>query len=255
VTYTLIRNATALLEIGGSRFLIDPMLDPAGARPPVANTPSQRPNPLVDLPEGWEGIVTSANALVVTHLHRDHFDDTAARVLDRALPLHCQPEDVARLREHGFSDLRPVAREATFGDVTITRTAGHHGTGEIGRAMAPVSGFVFAAPGEPTVYVAGDTIWCDEVAAAIDAHRPDVIVVNASGARFLTGDPIVMTAEDIARVHEAAPETLIVVVHLEAINHCLETRQHYRETLPALGVDMDRVRIPADGETVSLTRP
>ena len=46
-----------------------------------------------------------------------------------------------------------------------------------------------------------------------------------------------------------------MVVHLEAINHCLETRDHYRERLPALGVDMDRVRIPADGEEVSHILP
>ena len=91
-------------------------------------------------------------------------------------------------------------------------------------------------PGGRSLYVAGDTIWCGEVAEAIEWHRPDVIVVNASGARFVEGDPIVMTAEDIASVHAAAPGALIVVVHLEAINHCLETREHYRQALPALGV-------------------
>jgi L-ascorbate metabolism protein UlaG (beta-lactamase superfamily) len=251
--YTLIRNAAALLEIGGQRFLIDPAIDRAGARPPVPNTPQPRPNPLVDLPEGWQALVEPADALVVTHLHQDHWDATSAATLDKLLPLFGQPEDVDRLRAQGFSDLRPVEGEATFGDVTIARTAGHHGTGAIGRAMAPVSGFVFAAPGEPTVYVAGDTIWCDEVAEAIGRHRPEVIVVNAGGARFLEGDPIVMTAEDVARVHGAAPEATIVVVHLEAINHCLETRDHYRETLPALGVDMARIRIPEDGETVEAT--
>lgn len=250
MNYTLIRNAAALLEIGGSRFLIDPALDAAGARPPVPNTPNQRPNPLVELPTGWEALVESAGALVVTHLHQDHWDTTSATRLDAHLPLFGQPEDVDRLREQGFIDLRPVVPEAVFGNVTITRTAGHHGTGAIGKAMAPVSGFVFAAPGEPTVYVAGDTIWCDEVAEAITTHRPEVIIVNASGARFLKGDPIVMTAEDVAKVHAAAPDALLIVVHLEAINHCLERRDHYRKRLPALGVDMARVRIPNDGEAV-----
>ena len=250
--YTLIRNAAAVLELGGIRFLIDPALDPAGARPPVPNTPNQRRNPLVDLPTGWDTLVERADALVVTHLHQDHFDATSAATLDRDLPLIGQPEDVDRLTERGFADLRPVDREATFAEVTITRTAGHHGTGAIGKAMAPVWGFVFAAPDEPTVYVAGDTIWCEDVAEAIESHRPGVLVVNASGARFLEGDPIVMTAEDVAQVHQAAPDALIVVVHLEAINHCLETRDHYRERLPALGVDMARIRIPADGETVEV---
>lgn len=249
--YTLLRNATALLEYGGSIFLVDPALDPAGARPPVANTPNQRPNPLVDLPDVWDAGVRDAGALIVTHLHMDHFDETAAAVLDHALPLFGQPEDRERLAGRGFMDLRPVEREAAFGDIRLLRTPAEHGTGEIGQRMAPVSGYVLSAPGEPTLYIAGDTIWCDAVAATFAEHRPDIIVVNAGGARFNEGDPIVMTAEDVAQVASAAPAALVIVVHLEAINHCLETRAYYRERLPALGVDMGRIRIPDDGETIS----
>jgi L-ascorbate metabolism protein UlaG (beta-lactamase superfamily) len=251
--YTLLRNAAALLELGGRKFLIDPALDPAGARPPVPNTPNQKPNPLVELSGGWEGVVDSADTLVVTHLHQDHFDPTSASYLDKHLPLLCQAEDVDRLQAQGFDALQPVEAQGAINGVTVTRTAGHHGTGEIGRLMAPVSGFVFEAPGEPVVYLAGDTIWCEEVAAVIEQRTPDVIVVNASGARFLQGDPIVMTVEDVAEVHRAAPNATVIVVHLEAINHCLETRDHYRQRLPELGVNMERIVIPDDGARVSLT--
>ncbi len=249
--YTLLRNAAALLEYGGRRFLIDAALDPAGARPPVPSTPNQKPNPLVGLPAGWEVVVDSADTLVVTHLHQDHFDATSASRLNHHLPLICQPEDVERLTAQGFGAVVPVETFVRVGEATVTRTAGHHGTGKTGRLMAPVSGFVFEAPGEPVVYLAGDTIWCDEVAEVIERHSPKVIVVNASGARFLEGDPIVMTAEDVAMVHRAAPDATLVVVHLEAINHCLETRDHYRRRLPELGVHMDRIVIPADGARFS----
>ena len=204
----------------------------------------------MELPEGWEQIVSGVDTYIVTHTHQDHFDATSANVLNLHLPLLCQPEDLLKFEDAGFKDIRVVDREIMFNDVRVTRTAGRHGTGDIGDLMAPVSGFVFRAHGEPTIYLAGDTIWCDHVAAAIEAHRPDVIVVNASGARFLTGDPIVMTAEDIVSVQQAAPGALIIVVHLEAINHCPETRAYYRETLPRLGMDMSKVRIPDDGETI-----
>jgi L-ascorbate metabolism protein UlaG (beta-lactamase superfamily) len=250
VRYTLLRNATAVLSYGGKTFLIDPALDPAAARPAIPNTPNARRNPLVEMPEGWEASIKATESLIVTHLHMDHFDDTAARVLDRSLPLFGQPEDVGKLTERGFTDLHPVDGEVIFGQVHLVRTPGEHGTGAIGRLMAPVSGFVLTAPGEPTLYIAGDTIWCDAVSATIAEHQPDVIVVNAGGARFLEGDPIVMTAEDIAQVHRAAPEATVIVAHLETINHCLETRAHYRERLPALGVDMDRIHLPDDGDTV-----
>jgi L-ascorbate metabolism protein UlaG (beta-lactamase superfamily) len=250
MSYTLLRNATAVLVTGGVSFLIDPALDPAGARPPVGNTANQKPNPLIGLPDGWEGMVEGVDVVVVSHTHRDHFDETALDVLDRQAPLLCQPEDYSRFNELGFVDAHAVDPSITIDDVRITRTAGRHGTGKIGDLMAPVSGFVFQANDDPTIYVAGDTIWCDEVAESIDAYRPDVIVVNAGGARFLEGDPIVMTAEDIAQVHRAAPDALTVVVHLEAINHCHETRAYYRESLPGLGMDMRMVRIPDDGETI-----
>ena len=151
-------------------------------------------------------MVASAEALIVTHLHKDHFDETAATVLDHGMPLFGQPEDVERLSAMGFMDLRPIVHEASFGDVQLLRTPGEHGTSEIGRLMAPVCGAVLSAPGEPTLYIAGDTIWCDAVASTIAEHRPEVIVVNASGARFLEGDPIVMTAEDVAQVHAAVPD-------------------------------------------------
>jgi len=250
MNYTLLRNAAALLTIGGTSFLIDPALDPAGARPPVPNTPNQHPNPVVELPDGWREVVEQADAYLVTHLHRDHFDDASVQLLDKTLPLYCQPEDIDRLSESGLERIVPVDRISTHGDVTISRTRGQHGTGEVGLAMAPVSGFVFEAPNDSRVYLTGDTIWYEEVAAVIAVHQPDVIIVNAGGARFLEGDPIVMTAEDIAQVHLAAPDSLIGVVHLEAINHCLETRSYYRQRLPEFGVAMDRIRIPEDGEAV-----
>ncbi|MFS0558101.1 MBL fold metallo-hydrolase [Brevibacillus sp. 179-C9.3 HS] len=77
--------------------------------------------------------------------------------------------------------------------------------------MGPVYGFVLERAGEQTLYVAGDTIWCGEVEQAIAEYHPGVIVVFAGAARFLTGDPITMTKEDIAHVAVAAPESRILV--------------------------------------------
>ena len=88
--------------------------------------------------------------------------------------------------------------------------------------MGAVSGFVLDG-----LYVAGDTIWCVEVLEALERHRPGVVVVNAGGARFDEGDPIVMTVEDVRTVRDATDAT-VVAVHLEAMNHCVETRADVR---------------------------
>jgi L-ascorbate metabolism protein UlaG (beta-lactamase superfamily) len=140
------------------------------------------------------------------------------------------------------------------GGLTIMRTGGQHGTGAIGQEMGAVSGWVVSAPREPTIYVAGDTVWCDAVADAIATHEPAVIVVNAGAARFVAGDPITMDVADVQRVCDAAPDALVVAVHMEAINHCGLTRTALREALDSSG-HSDSVMIPADGETLQLTLP
>jgi L-ascorbate metabolism protein UlaG (beta-lactamase superfamily) len=248
VKLTLIRSATLRVEIAGVTLLVDPQLDPAGAREAVPNTPNPRPTPLVGLPEPAETVVTGLDAVLVTHLHRDHFDDTARALLDRDLPLFCQPQDTERLHADGFVDVRPVFGDATLGELLIARTDGHHGTGVIGERMAPVSGFVLAAPDEPTVYIAGDTILCDEVLAVVAEYTPAVIVVNASAAQFDAGGPIVMDNDDVIALARSAPEARIVAVHFETVSHSTETRADLRSRLTAEGVT--NVAVPEDGEAL-----
>ena len=250
-----IRSATFTLHFGGVAILVDPMLNPAGAVDAVANTPNQRRNPLVDLPFDAETLhreLAGISGVLVTHLHNDHRDARATELLPKTLPILCQPEDEVRIRERGFSDVRPIATEGEFHGISFTRTPGQHGTGEIGRRMAPVSGFVLRHPDESTLYIAGDTIWCDDVAEVLQRAQPAVTVVNGGGARFLTGDPITMTAEDVVQVCQAALDTRVVATHLEAINHCLVTRADLRNALVAAGV-VERVAIPADGEWLDLS--
>ena len=235
---TLVRHATLLVELDGRRILVEPMLDPPGARPEVEDSPSPRPNPLVPLPVPAEKLVAGLDAVIVTHLHEDHFDDTGARLLPRDVPVFCQPEDEEHLRALGLN-ARPVDDEAVWDGLRIARTGGCHGSDADTIAdLAPVSGFVLDG-----LYIAGDTVWCSHVEEAIERHQPRVAVVNGSGACFLTGGPLVMTAEQIGEVVERVPT--VVVVHLEAINHCLETRAEVRAAVPD-------ALVPEDGETLDL---
>jgi L-ascorbate metabolism protein UlaG (beta-lactamase superfamily) len=195
-------------------------------------------------------VVRNIEAILVTHTHSDHWDVTASRVLRHDLPLFGQPEDQGKFRAEGFTQAQPVNGSVRWNGIQITRTGGQHGTGEIAKAMAPVSGFVLRAPGEPVLYIAGDTIWCEEVRTTVDTYRPEIMVVNAGAARFLEGDPITMTATDVIAVCQAAPWARVVAVHMEAINHCMLLRSDLAFQLDAAHLS-DQVTIPEDGGWVA----
>jgi L-ascorbate metabolism protein UlaG (beta-lactamase superfamily) len=249
VQIQLIRSATLVVSFAGYTFLVDPMLGPAGSTDPIENTPNPRRNPLVELPfdpQTLDDLLARIDAVLVTHTHRDHWDPAAIELLPKGMPILCQPADEARIRTDGFAEVLPVDASLMWRDIELIRTGGRHGTGEIGRQMAPVSGFVLRAEGEGTLYIAGDTIFCPEVEEALLKYRPDVTVVNAGAARFLIGDPIVMTVEDVVRVSRTLPTTLVIAVHLEALNHCPLTRSELQEKLREEGL-LSRVVVPEDG--------
>ncbi len=249
----LVRHATVLIEMAGRRLMVDPMLDAAGARGPVRGTPQERPNPLVELPMPAAEAAAGVEAVLLTHTHVDHLDAAGVTSIAPETIWFCQPEDVEDLEPIGLRDVRPVPLEGglEWSGIRIERTGGRHGREEAAvQGLGPVSGFVLRAEGEPTLYVAGDTVWCPEVETALARYSPDWVVLNAGGARFLSGGTITMEADDVIAVCRAAPAARLVAVHMEAINHCLESRADLAGRLRAAGLG-ERVRIPSDGETVS----
>lgn len=113
----------------------------------------------------------------------------------------------------------------------------------------PASGVVLAAQGEPTLYLAGDTVWYQAVAASLERFRPQVTVLNCCGATLASRGRIIMDEEDVLTVCQAAPWTRVVASHMEAVNHGNVSRAYLRTFCDRLGVG-DQVLIPADGETL-----
>lgn len=190
--------------------------------------------------------------VIVSHLHSDHFDEAAAAMIAKNLPLFCQPGDEAQLVDKGFQYVTPVDDSIEWQGITITRTRGRHGTGQWAERMGNVSGFVFQAEREPTVYWTGDTIWYEAVEAVISEMNPDVVITHSSGARFGDSDPIVMDAEQTLAVCRAAPQAVVVAVHMETLDHGTVSRADLRSLADAEGIRPEQLRIPADGESIKL---
>jgi L-ascorbate metabolism protein UlaG (beta-lactamase superfamily) len=249
----LVRHATLVVRMNGLHIGVDPMMSPAGTLDPAAPAANDRRNPLVELPPHFAGL-GNLDAVIVTHAHRDHLDDVAVGMIPKGLPLFCQPEDERKLAERGFQNICAVRESVVWNGIRLTRTGGRHGAGEMARKMGPVSGFVLQSDGEPVLYIVGDSVWCPEVGEALIRHKPDVTVVNAGEARFLSGGPITMTGRDIEQVCLTLPETRVIAVHMEAWNHCSLSRKELRRYLEERGIS-HRVHIPDDGEWMDIPRP
>lgn len=245
----LVRHATLIIKNKDVTFLVDPMLSPKGAMDPVGNSGNDIRIPMVDLPFDVKDILEDVDAVFVTHTHRDHWDAVAHEQINKSIAIFCQPVDLDKIRSQGFTNVTAIEDKAQFKGITVHRTGGQHGTGEIGQKMGTVSGFVFER-GANKLYVAGDTIWCDDVKRAITTHKPQVVVVNAGGAQFLAGDPITMNAADVMTTSKAVGSSKVIAVHMDTVNHCKVTRNILQSFVAEN--KLTNVLIPADGQTLAV---
>lgn len=253
-----IRQSTARLRYAGRTFLIDPMLAPKGSYPAFegAITGNTNPNPLVDLPLDLSELTAGIDAIIVTHLHIDHWDPVAAEVLDKTLPIFVQNDiDATIITESGFTDVRLLTENTTFENITLHKTDGEHVESlsqfpqDIQDFVGSVCGVVFESENEQTLYLAGDTLWNDDVKATIDGYQPQVIVLNAGGNALAGLGRVVMDKTDILAVVQYSSAQLIAV-HMEAVNHWVLSRTDLRQFAQEQAFS-DRLAIPTDGETLT----
>ncbi len=254
VKFQQVRNATIKIEYAGSTFLVDPVLARKGTYPGFEGTyNSHLRNPLVELPFPAEEVI-KADAVILTHLHLDHWDDAAKQLVPKKMPIFVQnEEDAASIRKDGFTDVRVLTDETIFNGTRLSRTGGQHGNDKVVAEISllgKVSGVVFRRPLYKTVYVAGDTVWNHHVEEAIHNYRPDLIVLNTGYTRILGYEgSIIMGKEDLLRAYQAAPNATVIGSHMESVNHGMQSRQDLRDYIVEKGMDRQRVLVPADGES------
>jgi L-ascorbate metabolism protein UlaG (beta-lactamase superfamily) len=259
VQYQQIRNATAKIIYDQTIFLVDPMLSKKGTYPGFKDTyRSELRNPLVELPISEADVLADVDAVIVTHTHLDHWDDAAQALLPKDIPLFVQHDlDAEIIRKEGFTDVRVLESPIEFGGVKLTKASGQHGTAAmyatapLAAALGAAMGVVFQAPGSPTLYLAGDTIWTPNVDQVLATYKPEVIVLNAGYARVLGYEgAIIMGKDDVLHAVQATPQSTVVAVHLDAINHMALSRKELREFVLENEIQ-PRVKIPEDGDLLS----
>ena len=249
----LIRNATIVVEYAGKKFLIDPMLAQKGTYPPFPNSPRQdQNNPLVNLPISIDNIIQNIDAVIVTHLHLDHWDDVAKKALPKEIKMFAQTEeDATEIRNVGFQNVEVLQEDTVFEGVQLIKTKGEHGRGEILKRTGQVCGIVFKHSSEKTSYIAGDTVWYEAVQEVIFKNTPEIIVANAGDNQFFEGGSLVMGKDDVYEVYKAAPKAKIIAVHMEAVNHWALSREQLKRFINEKRITSN-VSVPDDGESYTL---
>jgi L-ascorbate metabolism protein UlaG (beta-lactamase superfamily) len=253
---TQLRNATVIVHAGQHHILVDPMLARKDALPPLRLLDGQRlRNPTVELPDNADAALRDVTHCLITHCQKGHFDhlDRAGKawLRERRVPVTCTPHDSAWLTKRGLN-VQPlgagIGEPQPFLGGTIRTVRCTHGRGLVGAVMEHGVGYLIELPGEPGVYLSGDTVLSDEVRQFVLRHQPQVCVVPAGGARFDVGGDIIMGVDEVigfARIARGA----VVANHLEALSHCPVRRDDLRQAADKAGLG-GRLLIPADGETM-----
>ena len=213
-------NATTVIEYGGFRLLTDPNFLHRGQRAYVGYglTTRRLTDPALSVDE-----LPDLDAVLLSHLHGDHWDRVATRRLDRDLPVLTTPHASRRLQLRGFTRamgmrtwtdhvLRREGRQ-----LRVTALPGRHAPGLVQALFPPVMGSLLEfgpEGGEPDlrVYISGDTLFYDGLAEIARRHPElDLAVLHLGGTTVLGRLMVTMDGRqgtdllELLRPHRAVP--------------------------------------------------
>ena len=198
-TLTWIGTATTLVSYGGFTLLTDPNFLRRGERAYLGKGlwSVRRTDPSLRLEQ-----LPALDAVVLSHLHGDHFDRRARRGLAKDTTILTTRAAARTLRRWGFEHAIALdtwqshtLAKPDGSTLTVTAAPGRHAPGPLRALLPPVMGSVLAfAPAgtEPAlqVYVTGDTLVHDDL-AEVPRRYPDLDVGlwHLGGTRIPAGLP------------------------------------------------------------------
>jgi L-ascorbate metabolism protein UlaG (beta-lactamase superfamily) len=260
-TLEFIGTATTLLRIGGFTVLTDPNFLHRGERAYLGRGlfSKRRTEPsrgVDDLPP--------VDAVVLSHLHGDHWDRRARAGLPKQLPIVSTRHAARRLRLQGFENAVALdtwtshALERGTEQLTITSLPGRHGPGPAAHVLPPVMGSLLEYRSAPSaepfrLYITGDTLMVPEL-RQITTRYPelDAAVAHLGGTRIL-GLLVTMDARQGADLLELVRPRVAVPIHYDDYTVFRSPLADFRREIGARDLPVD-VRYVDRGETVSLLR-
>jgi len=219
---TFIGNATTLLRIGDFTLLTDPNFLTAGSRVYLGYGAWARrlTDPAMTIDQ-----LPALDAVVLSHLHGDHFDRVAKAGLPSSTPIVTTRQAQRRLQKWKFEAVRGLptweTHDWTRGRQTLRVTAvpGRHGPGPVDLVLPDVMGSVIELVVDRVcrlrVYITGDTL-----------HRPflaevprrcgdiDAMLIHLGGTR-LAGLLLTMDGAQGVALTETIRPRMTIPVHYD----------------------------------------
>jgi L-ascorbate metabolism protein UlaG (beta-lactamase superfamily) len=264
LTMQFIGNATMLLRCGPFTLLTDPNFLHRGQRAYLGFGLSTR-----RLTEPALGIddLPPLDAVVLSHLHGDHWDRVARARLDRGLPIVTTPHAARRLQ--GWHRFRHAVGLRTWESHTlvkkgavlrVTSMPGRHAPGPVRSLLPPVMGSLleFSPAGGDVqfrLYITGDTLMFDGIEQMARRYRDiHVAVLHLGGTRLPGGLLVTMDAVRGADLMETVRPATAVPVHYEDYTVMTSSLEDFRRELERRGMS-DRAAYVAPGQTRTFMHP
>ncbi|HEX4789283.1 MAG TPA: MBL fold metallo-hydrolase [Actinospica sp.] len=244
---------TALIELGGLRFVTDPTFDePQEYRSPSGATLTKT-EPAALGPGGLGRV----DAVLLSHdQHPDNLDRSGRAFLSEVPLVLTTVSGAGRLSAQNAAvpaaglapwDRRTLARP-DGGELTVTAVPALHGPEGFEERTGEVTGFVLTAADLPSVYVSGDNASLDRVRRIAERLGPvDTAVLFAGAARLPEVYGEALLTLDGAQAAEAAH---ILGSRHTVVLHC-DSWAHFSEDFAAVEAAFDEAGL---GVSLSRTR-
>ncbi|NDU73203.1 MBL fold metallo-hydrolase [Actinomadura sp. DSM 109109] len=257
-------NATTLLRCGPFTLLTDPNFLHRGQRAYLGLGLSTR---RLTEPALQPGDLPRLDAVVLSHLHGDHWDRIARTKLDRGLPVVTTPHAARRLQ--GWHRFRHAVGLRTWESHTlvkdgallrVTSMPGRHAPGAVQRLLPPVMGSLLEfgpVTGDAwfRLYITGDTLMFDGIRQIARRHPGiDLAVLHLGGTTLPGGLVVTMDGAQGADLVDLIRPTTAVPVHYNDYTVMKSPLDDFRRELELRGL-ADRAAYVAPGETRAFDRP